>query len=64
METVAFRKRGRVKEYYISDDILKELENEEIERLYYIVDLYKNYKRAKLQTNISSQITKGIFMQH
>lgn len=42
MEIVSNTKRGRVKEYSISEDILKELNNEEVLRLYYIVDLYKN----------------------
>jgi len=42
MQILSFKKRGRVKEYYICDDILEELNNEEIEKLYYIVDLYKN----------------------
>lgn len=42
MEIISCRKRGRVKEYYISEDILKELTNKEIEKLFYIVDLYKN----------------------
>ena len=42
MEMVSFKKRGRVKEYYISEDILKELNNKEVEKLYYITDLYKN----------------------
>lgn len=42
MEIVSVKKNGRVKEYYISEDILKELDNEEILKLYNIVDLYKN----------------------
>ena len=42
MEMVSFKKRGRVKEYYICEDILKELNNQEVEKLYYIIDLYKN----------------------
>lgn len=42
MEIVSNIKRGRVKEYSISEDILKELNNEEVLKLYYIVDLYKN----------------------
>ena len=42
MEIVSVKKNGRVKEYYISEDILKELNNEEILKLYNIVDLYKN----------------------
>lgn len=42
MEIVSIKKNGRVKEYYISEDILKELNNEEILKLYYTVDLYKN----------------------
>ena len=42
MEIVSVKKRGRVKEYSICEDILKELNNEEVEKLYYIVDLYKN----------------------
>ncbi|WP_258049601.1 helix-turn-helix transcriptional regulator [Clostridium weizhouense] len=42
MELVSVKKEGRVKEYYISEDILKELDNEEILNLYNIVDLYKN----------------------
>ncbi|GEA32963.1 hypothetical protein CDIOL_38860 [Clostridium diolis] len=42
MEIVSVEKNGRVKEYYISEDILKELDNEEILKLYNIVDLYKN----------------------
>jgi hypothetical protein len=42
MEIVSVKKNGRVKEYFISEDILKELNNEEILKLYYIVDLYKN----------------------
>lgn len=42
MEIVSVNKNGRVKEYYISEDILKELDNEEILKLYNIVDLYKN----------------------
>ncbi|OOM05887.1 WYL domain-containing protein [Clostridium saccharobutylicum] len=42
MEIVSVKKNGRVKEYYISEDILKELDNEEILKLYDIVDLYKN----------------------
>lgn len=42
IQVVTSRKRGRVKEYYISDDILEELSNKEVEKLYYIVDLYKN----------------------
>ena len=42
MELVSNTKRGRVKEYSISEDILRELKNEEVLKLYYIVDLYKN----------------------
>ncbi|GKX65958.1 helix-turn-helix transcriptional regulator [Inconstantimicrobium mannanitabidum] len=42
MEIVSFQKIGRVKEYYISEDILKELDAEELEKLYYVVHLFKN----------------------
>lgn len=42
MEIVSVKKNGRIKEYYISEDILKELDDEEILKLYHIVDLYKN----------------------
>lgn len=42
MEIVNFKKRGRVKEFYISDDILKDLEDEEVLKLYYISRLYRN----------------------
>ena len=42
MELVSVKKNGRVKEYYISEDILKELDNEEVLKLYNLVDLYKN----------------------
>lgn len=42
MEIVSFEKRGRAKEYFISDDILKELTEEEIKKLAAISDLYKN----------------------
>ncbi len=39
MDIINFRKRGRAKEYFIPDDILKELTNKEVEKLFYIVDL-------------------------
>ena len=42
MEIVAVKKNGRVKEYFIAEDILKELNNDEILKLFYIVDLYRN----------------------
>lgn len=42
MEIVSFRKRGRSKEYFIADDILKDLTNDEVKRLFSIADLYKN----------------------
>lgn len=42
MEIVSVKKNGRVKEYCISEDILKELNNKEVLKLYNIVDLYKN----------------------
>lgn len=42
LELISFRKRGRSKEYYISDDILKDLTNDEVKRLFSISDLYKN----------------------
>lgn len=42
MEIINFRKRGRAKEYFIAEDILKELTNEEVLKLFYIADLYKN----------------------
>lgn len=42
MGIISFIKRGRTKEYFIAEDILKELTNEEILKLFYIVDLYKN----------------------
>ncbi|WP_459478142.1 WYL domain-containing protein [Clostridium saccharoperbutylacetonicum] len=42
MEIVSVKKNGRIKEYYLSEDILKELNNNEVLKLYNIVDLYKN----------------------
>lgn len=42
MEIISFRKRGRSKEYFIADDILKDLTNDEVKRLFSIADLYKN----------------------
>ncbi|MDS0525263.1 WYL domain-containing protein [Clostridium sp. SHJSY1] len=42
MGLVAFEKKGRSKEYTISKDILKDLNEEEIKKLYLITSLYKN----------------------
>ena len=42
LEIVNFRKKGRSKEYFIADDILKDLTNDEIKKLCSIVELYKD----------------------
>ena len=42
MDIVGFRKNGRSKEYFIPDDILKDLSDDEIKKLFSIADLYKN----------------------
>lgn len=42
LEIVSFRKRGRAKEYFIAEDILKDLTNDEVKKLFSIADLYKD----------------------
>lgn len=42
MEIISVQKKGRAKEYFIADDILQDLNDEEIKKLFVIVDLYKN----------------------
>lgn len=42
LEIVKAEKNGRVKEYSVCEDVLKELSNEEIEKLLFVCSLYKN----------------------
>lgn len=42
MEIVSVQKSGRAKEYFVADDIFQDLNDEEIKKLFVIVDLYKN----------------------